>query len=177
MLESWRRVLTPAQLVGLSLLGAGLILLVWRIAERRSETTISEADARTLRKQILPALNRQAVLRIHYRHDLRARFASIRAARIQLQKTQNHLVSVSLRSMVAILIELLREFDSYSPWGDERNVSHKTIAGRVSPERAIDFDEWWAKRLRNWAGGRGEFRPYRCPSNCGCSDSRRLTAR
>jgi len=138
--------LPSKQLLGLAFMGAGLILLVWRITERKSETTVSDADAHLLRETLLPPLNRQAIMEESERNeDLREQFAGITSARIELQKNQTRLSSTSLKSMIGVTIKLLKEIEEFSPWRPEADVKPDR------PEKHKEqshFDEWCQQRQR-----------------------------
>jgi hypothetical protein len=141
--------LPPAKLVGLAFLGIGLVLMAWRVAQRRDETTVSDTDARLLREVILPPLNRQAILECHAdNEDLRAQFSGITEARIALQQSQTHLDSTALRSLVGILIELTKDMESFSPWRPEVGIKAYRSGGGNDQQ---EFDEWCIERFRKGA--------------------------
>jgi hypothetical protein len=139
--------LKPSQWVGLAFLISGLVLLIWRITQRKDETTISDADAKLLREEILPPLNRQAILQYdHQNEDLRCQFSGIVSARIEIQKRQNRIVSTSLKSILTVIINLLKEIEDYSLWGQETDV--KPDRNEVWRHQS-EFNEFCEERRRN----------------------------
>jgi hypothetical protein len=137
--------LPPAQMLGIAFLAAGLVILIWRITERKDESTVSGTDASLLREHILPPLNRQAILEADEEHeDLRSQFSGIRAARIALAENQSRLVSTPLKSTVSVLINLLKDIEMYSPWND---IDLKPNRADVWQHQKT-FDEWYTERYR-----------------------------